>query len=98
MHVMRECATKKNASFIQYHEHFELNGRFIIVMEYLGDGWIDLYDYVEIYGPVNEETSVEIFRRVTETVLALHEIGYYHNDMKGTLLPTFSDSSNSFII
>ncbi|KAJ3294591.1 hypothetical protein HDU76_006941 [Blyttiomyces sp. JEL0837] len=35
-----------------------------------------------MFGPVPEDTSVEIFRQCCETVMYLHEMGYYHNDIK----------------
>jgi serine/threonine protein kinase len=89
IHLMRKLAieAEKNPEdgnrFIKYLEHFELNGRFVIVMEYLGEGWVDLYDYIELYGPVKEDISLSIFKDVVRTVQYLHKVGYYHNDIKG---------------
>ena len=59
------------------------SGNYIIVMEYLGSEWIDLYDYIEMHGPVREDYAKEIFKQVVETVEFLHEKGYSHNDIKG---------------
>jgi serine/threonine protein kinase len=80
---------------IQYYEHFEIGKRFIIIMEYLGDEWIDLYDYIEFYGPVPEISSVQIFQSVVETIQKLHHLGYTHNDIKGSVL--FNSDENIMI-
>ncbi|KAJ3417600.1 hypothetical protein HDV05_000057 [Chytridiales sp. JEL 0842] len=88
IHLMRQLALEAEENpeegnkFIKYFEHFELNGRFVIVMEYLGDGWVDLYDYIELYGPVKEDIALSIFKDVVKTVQYLHKVGYYHNDIK----------------
>ena len=90
IHVMRLFAGLEDApglaphpNLIRYLEHYEMDGKFMIVMEYLGEEWIDLYDYVEIYGPVKERIAVELFRDIVETICYLHSKGFYHNDIKG---------------
>ncbi|KAJ3401764.1 hypothetical protein HDU80_005717 [Chytriomyces hyalinus] len=84
--VMRKFSKLNNGrghpNLINYYEHFELNGKFYIIMEYMGDSWVDLYDYIELYGPVREEVSLEIFKSVVETLVSLHDLGFYHNDIK----------------
>ncbi len=83
IHVMRKFRDEKKLSVIQYHEHYALGaGRFVIVMEYLGEEWCDLYDYVEKYGPVKESHSRHIFAQVVETIERMHWLGYLHNDIK----------------
>ncbi|KAI9347708.1 kinase-like domain-containing protein [Obelidium mucronatum] len=69
-------------NLINYYEHFELNGKFMIIMEYMGENWVDLYDYIELHGPVREDVSLEIFKNIVETLVGLHGLGYYHNDIK----------------
>ncbi|KAJ3024572.1 UNVERIFIED_CONTAM: hypothetical protein HDU68_007997 [Siphonaria sp. JEL0065] len=71
-----------HSNLINYYEHFELNGKFMIIMEYMGENWVDLYDYIELYGPVREDVSLEIFKSIVETLVGLHDLGYYHNDIK----------------
>ena len=61
-------------------------------MEYLGDEWVDLYDYVEIYGPVREDVARKIFRSVVEMVVRLHRAGFCHNDIKGNSFFLFFES------
>ncbi|KAJ3221340.1 hypothetical protein HDU81_010725 [Chytriomyces hyalinus] len=84
--VMRKFSKLNNGrghpNLINYDEHFELNGKFYIIMEYMGDSWVDLYDYIELYGPVREEVSLEIFKSIVETLVSLHDLGFYHNDIK----------------
>ncbi|KAJ1560472.1 hypothetical protein HK096_008546, partial [Nowakowskiella sp. JEL0078] len=43
-----------DAGIVRYFEHFEFSTCYVIVMEYLGKDWVDLYDYIEMFGPVNE--------------------------------------------
>lgn len=81
--LMKKFTKLKIPGIIMYHEHFEMAGNYIIVMDYMGEEWVDLYDYIEMFGPVNERHSREIFRRVVETLQILHGMGYCHNDIKG---------------
>ena len=67
---------------IKYYEYFDLGTKFAIIMEYLGDDWVDLYDYIENFGPVCEKDATEIFTRVVKVVSFLHDCGYSHNDIK----------------
>ncbi|KAJ3014468.1 hypothetical protein HKX48_005127 [Thoreauomyces humboldtii] len=61
---------------------YNMDPKFVIVMEYLGEDWVDLYDYIEEFGPVDEEGCREIFGQVVRAVEYLHWIGYVHNDIK----------------
>ncbi|KAJ1536958.1 ATP-dependent Lon protease pim1 [Nowakowskiella sp. JEL0078] len=67
---------------VKYLEHFEFPGRFIIVMEYLGEDWVDFFDYIEMFGPVDEKDARDIFLQAVDTVLFLRANGYCHNDVK----------------
>ncbi|KAL2919362.1 hypothetical protein HK105_201005 [Polyrhizophydium stewartii] len=82
IYMMRVFTESQLPGLVRYIEHFEIGSRFIIVMEYLGQDWIDLYDYIEIYGPVNEQHTREIFQQVVQTVAYMHSLGYCHNDIK----------------
>ncbi|KAJ3214909.1 ATP-dependent Lon protease pim1 [Dinochytrium kinnereticum] len=82
IHLMRKFAKDHHPNIIQYYEHFEMNGKYIIAMEYLGEDWVDLYDYIEMFGPVKEEITVEIFGQVVDIILYLYRRGYHHNDIK----------------
>ncbi|KAI8849450.1 kinase-like domain-containing protein [Chytridium lagenaria] len=79
---MRKFSAEHHPNIITFYEHFELNGKYIIAMEYLGEDWVDLYDYIELFGPVREDVTVEIFGQVVETIMYLHRRGYHHNDIK----------------
>jgi serine/threonine protein kinase len=68
---------------IQYYDHYQIGNRFIIIMEYLGDNWTDLYDFIEQHGPLNESMARAIFRSVVEILQKMHSLGYSHNDIKG---------------
>lgn len=76
-------AEGSHPGIIRYIEHYSMDPRFVIVMEYLGEEWVDLYDYIEMFGPVDEEVAVDIFGQIVETVQYMHWMGYVHNDIKG---------------
>jgi tRNA A-37 threonylcarbamoyl transferase component Bud32 len=80
--LMKKFSKMKIPGIILYHEHFEMAGQYIIVMDYMGDEWVDLYDYIEMFGPVNEKHSREIFRKVVDTLQIMHGMGLCHNDIK----------------
>lgn len=80
--IMSQLANDNYSGVIKYIEHFSYGSKFIIVMEYLGQDWIDLYDYVELYGPVEERVARDIFYHILSAVDYLHWSGYTHNDIK----------------
>ncbi|TPX66473.1 hypothetical protein SpCBS45565_g04433 [Spizellomyces sp. 'palustris'] len=83
VHIMRQfIAQGENPGIIRYIEHYCVESRFIIVMEYLGEEWVDLYDFIEMYGPVEEEVTKDIFGQIVETLQYVHWSGYVHNDIK----------------
>lgn len=72
---------------VEYIEHFHLgSGKYVIVMEYLGEEWCDLYDYIENHGPVREDHAKEIFGQIVRSVEYMHWLGFLHNDIKGILI------------
>ncbi|KAI8905184.1 kinase-like domain-containing protein, partial [Gorgonomyces haynaldii] len=80
--MMQDFTKRGHPAFIEYIEHFELGPSYIIVMEYLGREWMDLYDYIEVFGPVREDHTREIFESVVDVVCYMHRLGYSHNDIK----------------
>lgn len=90
IHVLRQFRDEPKLKVIRYFEHYALGaGRFVIVMEYLGEDWCDLYDYVEKFGPVKEIHTRDIFSQVVDTIGRMHDLGYLHNDIKGELIETW---------
>jgi serine/threonine protein kinase len=73
----------KLKNVIRFIEHYQIGERFIIIMEYLGEDWIDLYDFIELHGPVDEPIASQIFKDVCLTIQTMHGLGYSHNDIKG---------------
>jgi serine/threonine protein kinase len=85
--MMKLLNYENHPGIIRYLDHFEIGSKFIIVMEYLGEDWIDLYDYIELFGPVKESDAIDIFQSVVEIVYFLHnDMGLCHNDIKGAYL------------
>jgi hypothetical protein len=83
IHLMQKLTRKGVPGIIGYIEHFEMSGKYVIVMQYMGTDWMDLYDYIETFGPVIEKHTKEIFSRVVHTIDIMHNLGYCHNDIKG---------------
>jgi Protein kinase domain len=74
----------KHTNIITLIDHFTLkDGGWIIVMEWLGKDWMDLYDYIEYYGPVIEYHTKQIFKQLVDVLEFMHGLGYSHNDIKG---------------
>ncbi len=82
--MMKMFSDLKLGNVIEYYTHFEVGERYIIVMEYLGQDWIDLYDFIEFFGPVTEKTTTTIFKSICKTIETMHSMGYSHNDIKGS--------------
>jgi hypothetical protein len=77
----------KHQNIMILYDYFSLDGgnEWILVLEYLGKDWMDLYDYIETFGPVNEEDTKIIFSHVLDALEFMHKHGYSHNDIKGFL-------------
>jgi hypothetical protein len=83
VHLMQKFTRQAVPGIIGYIEHFDMAGKYIIIMQYMGTDWMDLYDYIETFGPVVEKHTREIFSRVVNTIDYMHNLGYCHNDIKG---------------
>lgn len=83
IHLMKRFGTKENAAFITFIDSVQIGDTFIIVMEYLENEWIDLYDYIEEFGPLNEAETRYIYKQVVDAVKWMHKQGFTHNDIKG---------------
>lgn len=81
--MMRHFLHVRMHGVIQYLDHYKIGKRYIIVMEYLGDQWVDLYDYIEMFGPLEESHAKAIFVSIMRIVQQMHSLGYSHNDIKG---------------
>jgi serine/threonine protein kinase len=84
--MMQSLNADRQKGIIQYYDHFEMGTKYVIVMEYLGEDWVDLYDYIEMFGPVNEIEALEIFKNVVDIILFFYRKDLIHNDIKGIFL------------
>ncbi|KAJ3273562.1 hypothetical protein HDV01_004329 [Terramyces sp. JEL0728] len=80
--MMKEFKNLDMKEMIKYIEHFEVGQRFIIIMEFLGSDWVDLYDYIEMYGPIEERQACHIFKNIVTVIQNMYRLGYSHNDIK----------------
>lgn len=66
---------------IKLIEFYEKSDRFIIVME-RPNKCVDLWDYINDKGPLNETTARLLFKQILESVIAMKERGVLHLDIK----------------
>ena len=60
---------------------YERSDSFLIVMEYPGP-CKDLFDFITEKGMLEEQMAQNFFRQVVETVIACHQKGVIHRDIK----------------
>ncbi|KAJ3313664.1 hypothetical protein HDV04_001674 [Boothiomyces sp. JEL0838] len=44
--------------------------------------WVDLYDYIEMFGPIEEKQACHIFKNIVKIIQKMYKLGYSHNDIK----------------
>ncbi|KAH6580209.1 hypothetical protein BASA61_009765 [Batrachochytrium salamandrivorans] len=62
-------------------DHIILEDKFIVVMDYLGGGWVDLYSYMGEKGPLGIVDVRDIVREVVKAMLSLQKQGVVHEDI-----------------
>jgi serine/threonine protein kinase len=82
--AMRVLSRDRIVSVVEYFRTSD--GEWAVVMEYLGDEWVDLYVYTEIHGVFDDTEARDVFRQVVDVVTDIFSKGYIHNDVKGTLV------------
>lgn len=72
--------------FVELHGFVKTYNECLIMMNYLGEEWVDMYDYLCKGGGPQSNTQIkEIFGRVLDAVHFLHACGMSHNDIKGII-------------
>ena len=83
--IPMEIALLKKVSHIpgciELMDYFEKSDSFILVME-RPEHVKDLFDYITDKGPLNEHLAKQFFRQILETVIAVHNNGVVHRDLK----------------
>ena len=74
-------AVKSLPGVVELLEYFERSDSFILVME-RPDNSRDMFDYITEKGPLDEKEARGFFRQVVETVVACHDKGVIHRDIK----------------
>jgi serine/threonine protein kinase len=83
VHVLRKLA---HPGIIGVERFFDLGGNtFAILLEYLGDGWSDLAEYIDHYGPLSVSQAWFIFKQVYAVLKFVHRNQIVHCDIKGKL-------------
>jgi serine/threonine protein kinase len=62
-------------------EYFEKPDSFVLIMV-RPEPVVDLFDYITESGPLEESEAREFFRQIVETVIAIHQRGVVHRDLK----------------
>lgn len=71
--------------FIDMIDYKTNNYHGFIVMEFPGEEWITLYDFIDEKKPLAFETVRAVFNQVVDCLRRLQVIGYNHNDIKGSM-------------
>lgn len=83
--IPMEIALLKKVSHIsgciELLDYFEKSDSFILVME-RPEHVKDLFDYITDKGPLPEHLAKQFFRQILETVIAVHNNGVVHRDLK----------------
>ena len=83
--VPLETALLKQVSHIpgsiELLDYFEQDDSYILVMERPAHSK-DLFDYITDHGMLSEDHARRFFRQIVETVIAVHQSGVVHRDIK----------------
>ena len=66
---------------IKIYDHIEKHDRYLIVME-RPHKCIDLWDYIDHHGPINDKLAKRFFRQIIEACLQMKSRGVLHRDIK----------------
>ena len=66
---------------IKIIDHYEIKGKIVIVME-RPESCVDLWDYINEKGPLNENISKLFFKQITESIISMKANGVLHLDIK----------------
>ncbi|KAI8590513.1 kinase-like domain-containing protein [Geranomyces variabilis] len=69
-------------TILRMHEFINIAPQYALVTEYLGEEWVDLFTYMDLAGPLTEETARHIFHQVISATSWLHSRNILHNDLK----------------
>lgn len=75
--IMRQCCHPNIVKLLEVHEDIE---NIYIVMEYIKG--IDLFAYLDEYGPLPEKIIKQVIKQLGEAVKYLHTYGIVHRDLK----------------
>ncbi|KAH6595468.1 hypothetical protein BASA50_005801 [Batrachochytrium salamandrivorans] len=64
-------------------DYIILKDKYILVMDYLGEDWVNLAKYVEKKGPLDIETARDIIREIVNGMIYLKQYGILHGDLDG---------------
>jgi serine/threonine protein kinase len=97
--MLKQLTEKGMKRVPRYMEHYLYGNTYRIVMEYLGEGWMDLFEFISVKrGSISEDMARTIFKSVLETVLDLMEHGIFHHDIKDENIMIHGDNLEIVLI
>ncbi|KAH6587219.1 hypothetical protein BASA50_001352 [Batrachochytrium salamandrivorans] len=62
-------------------DYITLENEFILVMDYLDEEWVTIFNYLKKKGPLDIEVARDILREIVNAVISLKQQGVFHNDL-----------------
>jgi serine/threonine protein kinase len=91
IHVMEKLKGEQIINIVDHYyffgnDHYYFSGQdanyYTIVMEYLGDDWCDLFEFLQ-HRPLSEYQALSIFKNILKGLIKIHQKGISHTDLKG---------------
>jgi serine/threonine protein kinase len=83
--IMKEVRVGRlfsHPNIVKMYGLYQLGSENCIITEYLGERWVDGYDFLDQRKRLAESDAKIIFRQVVNAVDYMHQEGYAHNDLK----------------
>lgn len=68
--------------FLKFVGYYDLVDEYVLLTEFMGDRWIDLFSYVDMHGPRNALQTRRIVSSIWKGITHMHSLGIAHNDIK----------------
>lgn len=72
-----------NYLFISLIDSFTSGGKLIMVLEFPGLNWFNLYDFIYYNGPCDSLGCQKVMRQIVDGLTYMRSKNYVHNDVKG---------------
>ena len=73
-----------HSDMIQMLDVFHVEDECFMALEFPGLDWDTMFDQIYNHGSMDHEAVRDVFGKIIKAVKKLHDLGYCHNDIKGT--------------